>query len=125
MLIFAGFDDYNLRERLIQLKAQLKTVIDFQMDINIHQGTYTKDKVVDYMMRGGFMTQAEAEMRYDEIVLNPCEAALTYIGYQEILEMEKDYKKSAGDAFSKKDFLQKVLSYGPIPLRAIKMKIAQ
>ncbi len=125
MLIFSGFDDYRLRERLIQLKAQLKTVIDFQMDINIHQGSYTKDKVVDYMMRGGFMTQAEAEMRYDEIVLNPCEAALSYIGYQEILEMEKDYKEAMGDAFNKRDFLQKVLSYGPIPLRTIKMKIAQ
>ncbi len=125
MLVFAGFQGYNLRERLNQLKLQLKNVIEFQMDINIHQGTYTKEKVVEYMMRGGFMTQAEAETSYEEIVLNPGDAALAYIGRQEILEMEKEYKSTKGEAFSKKEFLQKVLSFGPIPLRALKMKMAQ
>ncbi len=125
MMIFSGFNDYNLRERLNQLKAQLKNVILFQMDINIHEGGYTKDKVVEYMVRGGFITRAEAEMLFDDIVLNPGDAALPYIGYQELLEMEKAYRNAKGQAFTKKDFLEKVLSYGSIPLRMLKMKITQ
>ncbi len=124
-MIFAGFQNFDLREKLNQLKQLLKITIDFQMDINVHQGTYSKDQVVGYMTRGGFMTQPEAERRYHEIVLNPCEAALTYIGYQEIAEMQKEYKASRGDAFSQKEFLQKILSFGPIPLRTIRMKLAQ
>ncbi len=125
MMIYSGFNNFNLRERLNQLKAQLKAVILFQMDINIHEGGYDKQKVVDYMMRGGFMTRAEAEMLFEDIILNPGEAALTYIGYQELLDMEKAYRNSQGEAFTKKDFLQKVLSYGSIPLRNLKMKIVQ
>jgi uncharacterized protein (DUF885 family) len=125
MLVFDGYKNYDLRSRLSELKLLLKTVIDFQMDMNVHEGTYNKEQVVNYMMRGGFMTQAEAERHWDFIVLNPGEASLPYIGYQEILDMEKDYSKLKGSAFSKRDFLQKILSYGAIPFRTIKTKIAQ
>lgn len=120
-----GYGNYDLRMRINQLKLLLKTVIDFQMDINVHEGTWTKEKVVEYMTVRGFMTKAEAERRWRQIVLNPGQGALAYIGYQEILDMEKDYRKLKGDAFNERDFLQKLLSYGAIPLRALKLKIAQ
>jgi uncharacterized protein (DUF885 family) len=71
------------------------------------------------------MTQAEAERHWDFIVLNPGESSLPYIGYQEILDLEQDYRKLKGNAFSQKEFLQKLLSYGAIPLRTLKTKIAQ
>jgi hypothetical protein len=125
MLIEGGFGNFDLRMRLSQLKLLLKTVIDFQMDMNVHEGTYAKEKVMDYMVRGGFMTQAEAERRWNQIVTNPGEASLAYIGYQEILDLEKDYAKLKGSAFSQKEFLQKILSYGAIPIRTLKTKLAQ
>jgi len=121
----SGYGNYDLRMRLNQLKLQLKTVIDFQMDINVHEGTWTKEKVVEYMTVRGFMTKAEAERRWNQIVLSPCEGALPYIGYQEILDMEKDQRKLKGEAFSVKDFLQKLVSHGAIPLRALKTRVAQ
>lgn len=125
MLVLGGYGNYDLRVRLYQLKLLLKTVIDFQMDMNIHQGTYTKERVIDYMMKSGFMTQAEAEGRWKQIVLNPGEASLAYIGYQEIMDLEKDYRKLKGDAFNGREFLQKILSYGALPIRTLKTKIAQ
>lgn len=121
----SGYGNYDLRMRLNQLKLQLKMVIDFQMDINVHEGTWTKEKVVEYMTVRGFMTKAEAERRWNQIVLSPCEGALPYIGYQEILDMEKDQLKLKGEAFNVKDFLQKLLSHGAIPLRALKTRVAQ
>ena len=121
----SGYGNYDLRMRLNQLKLQLKMVIDFQMDINVHEGTWTKEKVVEYMTVRGFMTKAEAERRWNQIVLSPCEGALPYIGYQEILDMEKDYSKLKGESFNVKDFLQKLLSHGAIPLRALKTRVAQ
>ena len=61
------------------------------MDISVHEGTYTKEKVVDTFVTKGFMSKVEAERRWNQIVLNPSEASLTYVGYQEILDLEKDY----------------------------------
>jgi uncharacterized protein (DUF885 family) len=125
MFMESGYGNYDLRMRLNQLKLLLKTVLDFQMDISVHQGTYTKEKVMDAFMTKGFMSKVEAERRWNQIVLNPGEGSQAYIGYREIMAMEKDYSKLKGDAFNSKDFLQKLLSYGAIPLRTLRTKLAQ
>jgi hypothetical protein len=125
MLINAGFGNYDLKLRLNQLKLQLKAVMDFQLELNIHQGTMTKEQAVAYMTKRGFQTQGEVERKWNLICLNPGESAYSYIGYQEILDMEKDYKKLKGDAFNQKEFLQKLLSYGALPIRVLKTKIMQ
>ncbi len=125
MMVNDGYGNYDLRLRLNQLKSQLKVVMDFNLELNIHQGGMTKEQAIQYMTAGGFQTPAEAEWKWNRILLMPCDAAYAYIGYQEILDMEKDYKKMKGDTFSKKEFLQQLLSYGPIPIRFLKAKLAQ
>jgi hypothetical protein len=125
MFMESGYGNFDLRMRLNQLKLLLKTVLDFQMDISVHQGTYTKEKVIDAFMTKGFMSKVEAERRWNQIVLNPGEGSQAYIGYREIAAMEKEAIKLKGDAFNVKDFLQKLLSHGAIPLRTLRTKIAQ
>ncbi len=125
LFIANGFGNYDLRLRLNQLKYQLKTVIDFNLELNIHEGSQTKEDAIKYMVAGGFMTPAEAEQNWNRILLKPCDAAYAYIGLQEIIDMEKDYKKLKGDAFTEKDFLQKVLSFGAMPIRFLKTSMAQ
>jgi hypothetical protein len=124
MFVYAGFNDYDLRQRLMDLKLKLRALIDFQLDINVHEGSYTKEQAVRYMTTTGFVTEAEAEREWNMIVTHPLDAAYAYIGYQEILDMEKDYKVAKGAAFSQKEFLQKLTSYGSLPLRFLKTKLA-
>jgi len=125
MIINAGYGSFDLRLRLNQLKYRLKAVMDFNLDFNIHEGGMTKEQAVAYMMRGGFQTKAEAERNWKRIILNPVDASYPYVGLQEFLDMEKEYKQLKGDAFSRKEFLSKVLSYGAIPLRKLKQIISQ
>jgi hypothetical protein len=125
MLVTSGYDNFDLRLRLNQLKYLLKAAIDFQLELNIHQAGMTKEQAIAYMTRAGFQTEIEAERKWNHILLNPCDEAYRYIGYQEILDMEKDYKKLKGDAFNQKEFLQKLLSYGALPIRQLKARMAQ
>lgn len=125
MIIHGGFGNYDLRQRLNQLKSQLKIVMDFQLELNIHQAGMTKEQAISYMTKRGFQTAAEAESKWNQILLNPCHAAYSYIGIQEIWDMEKDYRKLKGEAFSQKEFLQKLLSYGALPIRYLKNRLAQ
>ncbi len=125
MFMETGYGNYDLRMRLNQLKLMLKTVLDFQMDISVHEGTYTKEKVVDAYMTKGFMSKIEAERRWNQIVLNPGDLSQPYIGYREILSMENDVKKLKGESFNSRDFLMKLLGQGAIPLRTLRMRIAQ
>ena len=125
MLVTNGYKDFDLRVRLNQLKLMLKNVIDFQMELNIHQGEMTKEQVITYMTRRGFQTETEAENKWNHILLNPGDAVLAYIGFQEILDLEKDYKAVKGADFQARDFLKALLNHGAVPLRTLKMKLTQ
>jgi hypothetical protein len=124
-LVFKGFGNYDLRLRLNQLKFLLRAVMDFKLELNIHEGGMTKEMAVAYMTRGGFQSQAEAERKWNRIILKPMDSAYTYVGFQEIQDMEKEYKSLKGDSFSEKEFFKKLLSYGALPLRHLKKKILE
>ena len=123
MLITSGFGNYDLKLRMNELKYLLQIVIDFQLELNIHQGGMTKEQAIDLMTKGGFQSPVEAERKWNQIILNPGEAIYAYVGYQEILDIEKEYRKIKGEAFSQKEFLNELLKYGALPLRHLRTKI--
>jgi len=125
MLLYSGYGNYDLRLRLNQLKNRLKAVIDFNLDFNIHEAGMTKEQAIAYMTRGAFLTEAEAELNWHRIILNPGESTFAYVGFQEFLDLELEYRKRKGDAYTKKEFLNKVLSFGALPLRNLKEKLLQ
>lgn len=125
MLVNSGFGNYDLRVRLNQLKLRLRAVIDFILEFNIHEGGMTKEQAISYMTRGGFQTEAEAERKWEKIILNPVESAFAYVGHQEFMDLEKEYKKLKGEEYDPKEFYQKVLSYGAIPLRFLWEKVLE
>ena len=124
-LILQGFQNYDLRLRLHQLKMKLKTAVDFMIEFQVHEGTMTKEQAIAYMVRAGYMSEAEAERKWNRCLLLPGDAAYAYTGFQEILDMEKEYKKLKGDAYSQKEFMSRLLSYGALPLRHLKKKILE
>jgi len=124
-LIYQGFGNYDLILRLHQLKLRLKAVTDFITEFQIHESNWAKEDAMNYMVRVGLQTEAEAERKWNRILLIPGDAAYTYVGFQEILDMEKEYKQLKGDSFSQKEFMNKLLSYGALPLRHLKKKILE
>lgn len=124
-LIFGGFRNYDLKLRFNQLKLKLRIATDFIAEFQIHEGNWTKEDAVNYMMRVGFQSEAEAERKWNRILLLPGDAAYAYVGMQEILDMEKEYKQLKGDSFSQKEFYKELLSHGALPLRHLKKKILE
>ncbi|MDI6845005.1 MAG: DUF885 domain-containing protein [Candidatus Saccharicenans sp.] len=122
-ILYSGYGNYDLRLRLNQLKLMLKTVMDFQMDLNIHQGGITKEQFMRYLTVTGFQTEAEAERKWEYLVLNPGSGALPYIGLQEILDLEKDAQRTKGDAFNRVEFINKLLSNGALPPIQLRSRI--
>jgi hypothetical protein len=124
-LVTSGFGNFDLKLRLHQLKFRLKTFMDFILELNIHSGTMEKEKALNYMMVQGFQSQAEAERKWNRIILGPCDTAFDYVGLQEILDMEKECKAKEGEAFNQQEFLKRLLSCGALPPRDLKKKILE
>jgi uncharacterized protein (DUF885 family) len=123
--VLSGFGNYNLLLRLNQLKMRMKAAIDFILDLNIHQASMTEEQAMGFMLRKGFYNEAEAEYTWNRIRLIPGDSTYAYVGFQELLGMETAYKEKMGDSYSQKDFLAKVLSFGHLPLRHLKIKIME
>jgi len=125
LLIPSGFGDYDLKLLLNHMKLRLRPAIDFIIELQVHESNLTKEQAMRLMTGTGFRTQAEAERIWNFIAIHPFECIYPYLGYQEILSLEAEYKKAKGDAFSKKEFLKKLTSFGLPNFRELKTKVMQ
>jgi uncharacterized protein (DUF885 family) len=123
LFIPAGFGNYDLKLLLNHLKLQMRPSIDFLIEAQVQEGNWTKEQAIRLMTGTGFRTAVEAERTWNTIVLHPLQSMYAYIGYQEILDIEVEYKKAKGDAFSKKEFMQKLLSFGSLSFRELRTKV--
>ncbi len=65
-----------------------------------------------------------AEKEVKRYTKTPTQPMSYLIGKIEILKLREEYKKRQGDNFNLKDFHNRLLSYGSIPVELIKQQIA-
>ena len=116
MMIHAGYLNSDPRMELTQLKMYLRAVINAILDNKIHAGYMTEEEAVKFMIDEGFQEQSEAEGKWVRAVLTSTQLSTYFVGFQEIMDLEKAYREKVGDKFSQKEFNQKLLSYGAPPV---------
>jgi uncharacterized protein (DUF885 family) len=120
MMVNAGFMDFDPRYELQQLKMYLRAVINSILDANIHAGDMSEEEAIELMTEKGFQEKSEAEGKWVRACLTSAQLSTYFVGIQEVLDLEKDYKEKMGEKFSQKEFNQKLLSYGSPPTRFLR-----
>jgi uncharacterized protein (DUF885 family) len=120
MMIQAGYLNYDPRMELTQLKMYLRAVINAILDTKIHAGNMSKEEAIKLMTEEGFQEQSEAEGKWVRASLTSTQLSTYFVGFQELLDLEKAYREKVGEKFSQKEFNQKLLSYGALPIRILK-----
>ncbi len=123
MMVNAGFMDFDPRYELQQLKMYLRAVINAILDAKIHAGNMTKEEAIKLMTERGFQEKSEAEGKWVRALLTSTQLSTYFVGIQEVLDLEKDYKEKMGERFYQKEFNQKLLSYGSPPVRFLRENI--
>jgi uncharacterized protein (DUF885 family) len=98
----------------------LRTIINAILDYNIHAGYMTQDEAVKFMTEEGFQEQSEAEGKWVRASLTSTQLSTYFVGFQEIMDLEKEYRQKVGDKFSQKEFNQKLMGYGSPPVRILR-----
>jgi uncharacterized protein (DUF885 family) len=98
----------------------LRTIINAILDYRIHAGYMTREDAVKFMTEEGFQEQSEAEGKWVRAVLTSTQLSTYFMGFQEIMDLEKVYRQKVGDKFSQKEFNQRLLSYGAPPVRVLR-----
>lgn len=121
----AGYLDNDPRMELTRLKFYLRAIINAIIDPKIHAGEMTKEEAIKLMTEEGFQELSEAEGKWVRASLTSTQLSTYFVGFQDVLDLEKAYREKTGENFSQKEFNQKLLSYGSLPVRFLKEIILQ
>ncbi len=103
------YDKWNLRE-----------TCNFLLDHNIHCNNWSKDQVMDLLVREGFQQKTEAEGKWKRASLSQVQLACYFTGATEIYELREEMKQKEGSKFNLKKFHEDFLSYGSAPVKEIR-----
>lgn len=109
----------DARHRLFQLKDQLWRACRVVIDVKLHTQGMTFDEAVDMLVDVAHLERPNAVgevRRYTQSATQPMSYLL---GKHQILDLREREKKRHGAAFTMRDFHDRLLSYGTIPVALI------
>jgi uncharacterized protein (DUF885 family) len=112
-------DDY---ERLGMLEAQGWRACRLIVDTGIHALGWDRERAVDQLRSAG-LTGADANVETDRYIALPGQALAYKIGQLEIQRWRAQAAEREGSAFSLKDFHDRLLALGSLPLPALRREI--
>lgn len=127
---------YTPAEYMYELQGQLLRAVRIVVDVGIHTGRMTFDQAVDFFTANvSFFPNACAQAETDPNARAVCEGArramyryskwptqaITYnLGKNAILQLREDYKRARGDRYTAKDFHERLMRMGTIPVGYIR-----
>ncbi|HVH13802.1 MAG TPA: DUF885 family protein, partial [Longimicrobium sp.] len=127
---------YTPGEYMYELQGQLLRAVRIVVDVGIHTGRMTFDEAVDYFTANvSFFPGACARAATDDAARAVCEGAqramyryskwptqaITYnLGKNAILELREAYRQRRGSAYTAKDFHERLMRMGTIPVGYIR-----
>jgi uncharacterized protein (DUF885 family) len=109
----------DIRTRLFQLKDQLWRGCRVVIDVKLHTKKMTFDQAVDMLVNVAKLERVNAIAEVKRYSQDPTQPMSYAIGKLEILKLRDEYKKLKGEKFDQKEFHDKLLSYGSIPVKLI------
>ncbi len=117
MVADAGYLDNDPLFRLVQLKFYARAVANAILDQGVHVENWTKEQAMDLMVRRTFQQRSEAEGKWVRAQLSSTQLATYFVGAQEHFDAREEAERQWGEAFSLKDYNDRMLSYGAPPVR--------
>jgi uncharacterized protein (DUF885 family) len=120
LMLEAGYRDRDARLELQQLKFYLRTVLNALLDIGVHCDGMGEREAVEMLTRYGFQEDAEARAKWVRAQLSSTQLCTYFVGLQEILDLEAADRARGGDAWSRRDFVARLLAHGSPPVRHLR-----
>jgi uncharacterized protein (DUF885 family) len=86
------------------------------VDSGLHAKRWTRAQAVDYLVKETGLPRGYVEAEVDRYIAWPGQAASYYVGYQAILALREEARRSLGERFDLRDFHERLLRLGSLPL---------
>jgi uncharacterized protein (DUF885 family) len=119
MMLDEGYGAGDLGLRLGQLQDALLRNARFIVGIEMHTGPMTYEQGIEFFVREGYQTRANAERETKRGTSDPTYLVYT-LGKLEIMKLREDYRKLRGDQFTLQEFHDKLLGQGFPPIKLLR-----
>jgi hypothetical protein len=119
MMLDEGYGNDDPKLRLGQLQDALLRDARYIVGIEMHTGAMTYEQGIDFFVKEGYQTRANAERETKRGTSDPTYLVYT-LGKLEILKLREDYKKLRGDKFSLREFHDRFLQQGGPPIKLVR-----
>ncbi|CAN5681458.1 hypothetical protein BH18ACT17_BH18ACT17_10360 [soil metagenome] len=109
-------------ERLGMLDAQIHRAARLVTDTGLHALGWTRQRAIDTLEEGG-VPHSDAVIEVDRYIAEPAQALSYMIGMIEIERARAEAESSQGDDFSLREFHDRVLGLGQLPLPAFRREM--
>jgi hypothetical protein len=117
--LFAGNPDGQLGQLQMRLWRTARVIID----PSLHTGRMSYEEAVRFFMDEVGLERSAAEAEVNRFTTWPTQAPSYIIGWLEIERLKADVMRALGSRFSEKDFVEKVLEAGPLPLALLRRAV--
>jgi len=119
-----GYGGDGPEAMLVHRKMALRAPLNAILDARLHTGRMDDAEAdrwaLDLMRRFGFQEEAEAVGKLRRAKVSSTQLSTYFVGFVELADLMAEYRRAKGDAFSLKEFNERLLSYGTIPPRAVR-----
>jgi uncharacterized protein (DUF885 family) len=109
--------------QLGQLQMRLWRTARVIIDPSLHTGAMTYEQAVRFFVDEVGLTRTAAEAEVNRFTTWPTQAPSYIIGWLEIERLERDVRQALEPRFSERDFVEKVLEAGPLPLALLRRAV--
>jgi len=115
----------NLRYQFFARRGDMIVATNILIDIKLHCSEMAEEEAVRFMVEEGFQEQAQAEKKLLRAKLDTTQLSQYFLGYEEILELEKDYRNLKQQAFSQREFNEALIGHGSIAVKYLRNFLLQ
>ena len=120
LMVDAGYNNKDPRQKLIALKWLLRSVTNALMDQAIHVDGMTREQAMDLMVEGGFQEEREAALKWVRAQLSFTQLSSYMVGYLEHIDLQREVEKVWGETYSPRKYHDSLLSFGSPPVQFVR-----
>jgi uncharacterized protein (DUF885 family) len=119
MMLDEGYAKGDDEIRLGQLDDALLRDARYIVGLRMHTGDMTYEQGIDFFVKEGYQTRANAERETKRGTSDPTYLVYT-LGKLQIMKLREDYRKARGAAFNLKEFHDRFLGQGFPPVKIVR-----
>ena len=116
VMLDEGFLNKSPELALTFAKEELRVLANCILDIRLQMLNMTDEEAMDLMQKQTFQEQEEATAKLQRAKLTSAQLPMYYVGWRAWLRVRDEYKQARGSAYSLRDFNDRVLREGAVPL---------